>query len=220
MSSRIAAMRSESIRVRRGLAIPLGEITLRTSRSSGPGGQHAQKTETRVEAIFDVDASATLDDGRRRASGPGWARSCVPSPRTSAARRATASSRSSGSPPRFGRASPRAPATADGADAGVEGAPSGRGASAAGRNGFADRPTRNSGAPSGLSAGVVGVYDRHAAVASRGSAGFLAVLGLVWAAAHALAHDVVAQPSGRHGAGHGRGLDSYLAYLPPRSRSA
>ena len=65
MSSRIAAMRPESIRVRRGLAIPLGEITLRTSRSSGPGGQHAQKTETRVEAIFDVDASATLDDEQK-----------------------------------------------------------------------------------------------------------------------------------------------------------
>jgi ribosome-associated protein len=53
-------MRPESIRVRRGLAIPLDEIRLRTSRSSGPGGQHAQKTETRVEASFDVEASKTL----------------------------------------------------------------------------------------------------------------------------------------------------------------
>ena len=50
----------------RGLAIPLAEIRLRTSRSSGPGGQHAQKTETRVEATFDVDASATLSDGQKR----------------------------------------------------------------------------------------------------------------------------------------------------------
>jgi ribosome-associated protein len=66
MSSRIAAMRPESIRVHRGLAIPLAEIRLRTSRSSGPGGQHAQKTETRVEATFDVDASATLSDGQKR----------------------------------------------------------------------------------------------------------------------------------------------------------
>ena len=57
MSSRIAAMRPESIRVHRSLAIPLGEIELRTWRSSGPGGQHAQKTETRVEALFDVEAS-------------------------------------------------------------------------------------------------------------------------------------------------------------------
>lgn len=66
MSSRIAAMRPESIRVHRSLAIPLGEIELRTSRSSGPGGQHAQKTETRVEALFDVEASATLSNAQKR----------------------------------------------------------------------------------------------------------------------------------------------------------
>jgi ribosome-associated protein len=65
MSSRIAAMRPESIRVHRSLAIPLGEIQLRTSRSSGPGGQHAQKTETRVEALFDVNESATLSDWQK-----------------------------------------------------------------------------------------------------------------------------------------------------------
>lgn len=49
----------------RELAIPLAEIRLRTSRSSGPGGQHAQKTESRVEAVFDVDASATLSEGQK-----------------------------------------------------------------------------------------------------------------------------------------------------------
>ena len=42
------------------LAIPVEEIDFRYSRSSGPGGQHAQKTETRVEAVFDVEASETL----------------------------------------------------------------------------------------------------------------------------------------------------------------
>jgi len=47
------------------LAIPLAEIDLRTSRSSGPGGQHAQKTETRVEAVFDVAASLTLTDAQK-----------------------------------------------------------------------------------------------------------------------------------------------------------
>ena len=56
------------------LAIPVGEIELRYSRSSGPGGQHAQKTETRVEAVFDVDASQTLSDSQkqrlRRKAGP------------------------------------------------------------------------------------------------------------------------------------------------------
>ena len=48
------------------VAIPLEEIGFRYSRSSGPGGQHAQKTETRVEALFDVDASETLSDGQKR----------------------------------------------------------------------------------------------------------------------------------------------------------
>jgi len=47
------------------LAIPLDEITLRTSRSSGPGGQHANVTASRVEAIFDVRASTTLTDAQR-----------------------------------------------------------------------------------------------------------------------------------------------------------
>jgi ribosome-associated protein len=55
----------ESIQVTPRLAIPLAEIDLRTSRSSGPGGQHAQKTETRVEAVFDVPASATLTDAQK-----------------------------------------------------------------------------------------------------------------------------------------------------------
>jgi ribosome-associated protein len=59
-------MRPESIRVNRGLAIPLDEIRLRTSRSSGPGGQHAQKTETRVEASFDVEASTSLTAAQKR----------------------------------------------------------------------------------------------------------------------------------------------------------
>lgn len=53
-------MERESIRVTRSVSIPLSEIELRFSRSSGPGGQHAQKTETRVEAIFDVERSAAL----------------------------------------------------------------------------------------------------------------------------------------------------------------
>ena len=44
------------------MAIPVSELELRFSRSSGPGGQHAQKSETRVEAIFDVEASTGLTD--------------------------------------------------------------------------------------------------------------------------------------------------------------
>ncbi len=65
-SSRIACIEGESIRVTPRLAIPLGEVELRFSRSSGPGGQHAQKTETRVEAVFDVAASRTLSDAQKR----------------------------------------------------------------------------------------------------------------------------------------------------------
>jgi ribosome-associated protein len=48
--------------VTRSVSIPLGEIELRTSRSSGPGGQHANVTASRVEAVFDVDAATALSD--------------------------------------------------------------------------------------------------------------------------------------------------------------
>jgi ribosome-associated protein len=59
-------MDGESIRVTRSVVVPLGEIELRFSRSSGPGGQHAQKSETRVEAVFDVEASEALSDAQKR----------------------------------------------------------------------------------------------------------------------------------------------------------
>ncbi len=53
------------LRVADELAIPVSEITLRTSRSSGPGGQHANVTASRVEAIFDVLASPSLSEEQR-----------------------------------------------------------------------------------------------------------------------------------------------------------
>jgi ribosome-associated protein len=56
----------ESIRVTRSVSIPRSEIELRFSRSSGPGGQHAQTSETRVEAVFDVAASEALTDVQKR----------------------------------------------------------------------------------------------------------------------------------------------------------
>jgi len=59
-------MDGESIRVTRSVVLPLREIELRTSRSSGPGGQHAQKSETRVEAVFDVAASQALTEAQKR----------------------------------------------------------------------------------------------------------------------------------------------------------
>ena len=59
-------MAAESIRVTRSVSIPRSEIDLRFSRSSGPGGQHAQKTETRAEAVFDVERSVGLSDAQKR----------------------------------------------------------------------------------------------------------------------------------------------------------
>lgn len=52
--------------VARDTAIPLTEIALRTSRSSGPGGQHANVTASRVEAVFDVAASRALTEDQKR----------------------------------------------------------------------------------------------------------------------------------------------------------
>jgi ribosome-associated protein len=60
------AIDGESIRVTRSVSIPRSEIDLRFSRSSGPGGQHAQKTETRVEALFDVEASESLSPAQKK----------------------------------------------------------------------------------------------------------------------------------------------------------
>jgi ribosome-associated protein len=62
----MAVIPRESIQVNSRLAIPLEEIDLRFSRSSGPGGQHAQKTETRVEAVFDVAGSNALSQTQRK----------------------------------------------------------------------------------------------------------------------------------------------------------
>jgi len=54
------------IRVTRSVLLPVSEIALRISRSSGPGGQHAQKSSTRVEAVFDVEASTALTEAQKR----------------------------------------------------------------------------------------------------------------------------------------------------------
>src|SRR6476619_3144265 len=59
-------MSGESIQVTRSVSIPRFEIELRFSRSSGPGGQHAQKSDTRVEATFDVEASGALSVAQKR----------------------------------------------------------------------------------------------------------------------------------------------------------
>jgi ribosome-associated protein len=54
------------VRLARGIEIPDSEIKVRTSRSSGPGGQHANVTASRVEAVFDVAASTALSEDQKR----------------------------------------------------------------------------------------------------------------------------------------------------------
>jgi ribosome-associated protein len=56
----------DSLPIRPGTAIPLREITIRASRSSGPGGQHANTTASRIEASFDVAASSALTEEQKR----------------------------------------------------------------------------------------------------------------------------------------------------------
>jgi ribosome-associated protein len=55
----------DHLNIRPDVAIPMAEIELRTSRSSGPGGQHANVTASRVEAVFDVQASSALSDAQK-----------------------------------------------------------------------------------------------------------------------------------------------------------
>lgn len=50
----------------RGVTLPLREVTIRTSRSSGPGGQHANVTASRVEAVLDVESSSLSPEQQRR----------------------------------------------------------------------------------------------------------------------------------------------------------
>ncbi len=63
---------ADELRIDERLAIPLAEIELRTSRSSGPGGQHANVTASRVEAVFEVESSSVLDDSQRRLLMAKW----------------------------------------------------------------------------------------------------------------------------------------------------
>jgi len=56
---------AEWLRIDERLSLPLGEVEFRTSRSSGPGGQHANVTASRVEAVFDVESSPSLSEAQR-----------------------------------------------------------------------------------------------------------------------------------------------------------
>jgi len=63
---------ADELRIDARLSIPLAEIEVRTSRSSGPGGQHANVTASRVEAVFDVEFSSALDESQRRLLMAKW----------------------------------------------------------------------------------------------------------------------------------------------------
>jgi hypothetical protein len=73
---------ADELRIDERLAIPPAEIELRASRSSGPGGQHANVTASRVEAVFDVAASRALDEAQRARLLERLRPRPVPQPRT------------------------------------------------------------------------------------------------------------------------------------------
>jgi ribosome-associated protein len=56
---------AEFIEIMDGLRIPESEVAFRFARSGGPGGQNVNKVSTRVELLFDIGASRTLDAGQK-----------------------------------------------------------------------------------------------------------------------------------------------------------
>ncbi|MBA2664313.1 MAG: aminoacyl-tRNA hydrolase [Bradymonadaceae bacterium] len=56
---------SDELFIQPGLQIPASELDYAVSRSSGPGGQHANKTSTRVTVIWNVSTSSVLSDWQR-----------------------------------------------------------------------------------------------------------------------------------------------------------
>ena len=55
----------EGLHLGAGTFVPIEEVELRAGRSSGPGGQHANKTSSRIEASFDVVASPSLSPAQK-----------------------------------------------------------------------------------------------------------------------------------------------------------
>lgn len=58
-------MSATDVQVFAGLTIPVAELAFETARSSGPGGQHVNKTETKVTLVFDLEGSTALDPGQK-----------------------------------------------------------------------------------------------------------------------------------------------------------
>jgi ribosome-associated protein len=65
MAGGMAGDDAGSVRISSSLRIPMSELQFRFSRSSGPGGQHANKVSTRVELRFDVARSPSLGPRQR-----------------------------------------------------------------------------------------------------------------------------------------------------------
>lgn len=59
-------MKEKALRIRDNLAIPISELAFRFSRSGGPGGQHANRSATQVELLFDVASSPSLSESQRQ----------------------------------------------------------------------------------------------------------------------------------------------------------
>jgi len=59
-------MSEEWVEITEQLAIPLDELEFRFVRSSGPGGQHVNRSSTQVELLWDVAGSPTLSEGQRQ----------------------------------------------------------------------------------------------------------------------------------------------------------
>ena len=55
----------EGLRVTRSLTIPVDEFTWRFTASGGPGGQHANRSNTRAEVVFDIAGSPSLGPRQR-----------------------------------------------------------------------------------------------------------------------------------------------------------
>ena len=64
-SSSDSIVQREMLPITGDLAIPASELRFRFSRSSGPGGQHVNRSETRVELLFDIAHSASLSEEQR-----------------------------------------------------------------------------------------------------------------------------------------------------------
>lgn len=58
-------MADDVLEIAPGIAVPLAELEVRATRAGGPGGQHVNKTATRIELVFDLAHSPSLPEETR-----------------------------------------------------------------------------------------------------------------------------------------------------------